>query len=574
VGAGPGGHVTLAWPLSIGSPDRVIPNVFHFCYGFLPEPQFGFLEYLAIKSAHELNRPERIYFHYQHECTGPWWEKAAEMLTLNRVEPPREIFGRKLKHFAHRSDVLRLQMLLKYGGIYMDIDTLCLRPFTPLLKYPCVMAWQSSRGLCNAVILSEPENEFLRVWLDTYRSFRSTGKDQFWDEHSVVVPGRLARRRSMRSHVKLLSHRAFFFPLCDEMDKLFESGDPAGFEESYCVHYCESVTRTRWLSRITPENVSQGNTNFARFVRRVLEGKVAADGAVESPLVSRLRGRTLARLGATLGKVRWIDSARHKTRWLCRRAREIVLLPRLVANLGFVPALGYVANWLRLAAACPTKEPFLILRSKRALHPLRCRGFADLAVFDRVFLQRRYACIDDARDVKLIVDCGAHVGYASAYFLTRFPNASLIALEPDPDHYAVLQANLAAFGNRARAERGAIWSHRADLVLTEAESGQSQPGKARVRPPLAGEPPSVAAQDLATLLQQSGFERISLLRMNIGGAEATVFQSDCQAWIDRVDRLVVDLHGEASRWAFEQAMARADREVLAFGPVRMALRRV
>lgn len=552
----------------------MIPNVFHFCYGFLPEPQFGFLEYLAIKSAYELNRPERIYFHYQHACTGPWWEKAAEMVTLNRVEPPQEIFGRKLRHFAHRSDVLRLQMLLEHGGIYMDIDTLCLRPFTPLLDHPCVMAWQSSRGLCNAVILSEPNNKFLRAWLDAYRSFRSTGKDPFWDEHSVVLPGRLARQRSLRRHVTLLSHRAFFFPLSDEMERLFESNDPTGFEESYCVHYCESVTRTRWLSRITPENATQGDTNFARFVRRVLEGEgTAADDRFSPPASGRQR-RTIARLGTALGKVRWIDSLRHKVRWSLRRAREIVWVPRLVANLGFVPALRYVANWLRLVAACPTKEPFLVFRSKRAAHPLRCRGFADLAAFDRVFLHRRYASIDDARDVKRIVDCGAHIGCASAYFLSRFPNASLIALEPDPDHFAVLQANLAPFGERARAVRGAVWSHRAELVLAEPGSRESGQGRARLRPPLAGETPTVVAQDLASLLEQNGCERISLLRLNIGGAEAVVFKSDCQPWIDRVDCLVVDLHGEESRSAFEEAMARAGREVAAFGPVRLAWRRI
>ena len=38
-----------------------IPNVFHFCYGLLPQAEFGFLEYLAIKSAMELNRPERVF---------------------------------------------------------------------------------------------------------------------------------------------------------------------------------------------------------------------------------------------------------------------------------------------------------------------------------------------------------------------------------------------------------------------------------------------------------------------------------------------------------------------------------
>ena len=64
----------------------MIPNVFHFIFGLLPEPHFGFLEYLAIRSAHEINHPARIFLHHQYECTGPWWEKTKELVTLNRVE--------------------------------------------------------------------------------------------------------------------------------------------------------------------------------------------------------------------------------------------------------------------------------------------------------------------------------------------------------------------------------------------------------------------------------------------------------------------------------------------------------
>ncbi len=553
----------------------MIPNVFHFCYGFLPEPQFGFLEYLAIKSAYELNRPERIYLHYQHECSGPWWDKAAEMLTLNRVEPPQEVFGRKLNHFAHRSDVLRLQVLQEHGGIYMDIDTLCLRPFTPLLDQRCVLAWQSNRGLCNAVILSEPGGEFVRAWLDSYRTFRSAGRDQFWDEHSVVLPGRLARDRSLRPHVTLLSHRAFFFPLWDEMHHLFESNDPARFKDSYCVHYCESVTRERWLRRITPENAVRGGTNFSRFVRRVLEGEDRGPelGSEGNRRSSGLVRRSVGSLGTSLCKVRWIDSLRHNLRWLRQNARDVAWLPRVVRNLGFVPAAGYVMHRLRLAAARPTKGPFLILRSKRAAHPLRCRGFDDLIAFDRIFILRQYACLDDAGEVGLIVDCGARVGYASAYFLTRFPAARLIALEPDPDNFAVLQANLAPYGERCQAVCAAVWSHPARLVLAEPTSGEGRQWKRRVRPATGDETPSVTAEDLGTLLAKSGFPRISILRMNIGGAESTVFGSNYESWIGKVDRLAIELHGAECRSAFHSTLAGGSHDTSWRGQVMLATRR-
>ena len=113
-------------------------------------------------------------------------------------EPPDEVFGRPLRHYAHQADIVRLKSLLKTGGIYLDIDTICCRSFDDLLVHPCVLGLQRDPigvcdGLCNAVILSEPGSTFLQEWFDSYRSFRADGCGQYWDEHSVRVPWRLAQ---------------------------------------------------------------------------------------------------------------------------------------------------------------------------------------------------------------------------------------------------------------------------------------------------------------------------------------------------------------------------------------------
>jgi hypothetical protein len=60
--------------------------------------------------------------HYQHLPTGPWWDLLAPHLTLIKTEVPDGIYGRKLSHFAHKADVLRLLAMKHSGGIYLDID--------------------------------------------------------------------------------------------------------------------------------------------------------------------------------------------------------------------------------------------------------------------------------------------------------------------------------------------------------------------------------------------------------------------------------------------------------------------
>jgi len=66
--------------------------------------------------------------------TGEWWERAKKFVTPIEVSVPRKIYGNKLYHYAHKADVLRILILLKFGGIYLDIDTVWIKPFKPLLN--------------------------------------------------------------------------------------------------------------------------------------------------------------------------------------------------------------------------------------------------------------------------------------------------------------------------------------------------------------------------------------------------------------------------------------------------------
>lgn len=225
-----------------------------------------------------------------------------------------------------------------------------------------------------------------------------------------------------------------------------------------------------------------------------------------------------------------------------------------VANLGFVPSILYKLQQLRNTIV-HTNQPFF-LYSKYARYPLMCRPHtSDINVFDQVFVAREYRCLDDLRDASLIVDCGANVGFSSAYFLTRFPKAHVIAVEPDHENFAILKANLAPYEGRYRAIRSAVWSEPVGLVFSERAFGDGREWARTVMKIRDGEHPAMVATDIGTLLKDSGVDRISILKIDIEGAEAVVFSSHYEHWIERVDTLVIELHGDECRSMFGKAIS-------------------
>lgn len=200
-----------------------------------------------------------------------------------------------------------------------------------------------------------------------------------------------------------------------------------------------------------------------------------------------------------------------------------------------------------------------VLSSEYAGYPLRCRiNSSDIHVFFQIFVEREYSCLDDVTQASFIVDCGANVGFSSAYFLSRFPVAEVVAVEPDAENFQLLSQNLLLYGNRARTIQSAIWSRPARLTISEGKYRDGREWSRQVRPCENGEA-GFEALDIGTLLAKSGHERICVLKMDIEGAEAVVFSENYESWIDRVDNMVIELHedsmfGNPTR-VFEKAIA-------------------
>jgi FkbM family methyltransferase len=199
-------------------------------------------------------------------------------------------------------------------------------------------------------------------------------------------------------------------------------------------------------------------------------------------------------------------------------------------------------------------RPFRLF-SQHARHGLWLRpGTSDLDVFRQIFLHREYSCLDRAANVRLVIDCGANVGYSSAYFLSRFPSCRVIAVEPDEGNFAACRGNLAPYGQRAQLIRSGIWSHAAGLKISEIPYRDGREWAVQVREAAADETPDLTAVDIGSLLAESGCSSISILKIDIEAAERHVFAHNYRHWLDAVEYLVIELHDRECRDVFFRAI--------------------
>ncbi|WVR07184.1 hypothetical protein IAU60_004225 [Kwoniella sp. DSM 27419] len=284
---------------SLPPPQEPIPNIVHYVYGLASEPQpdFPYFAYLAMRSALVSLKPDEVWFHCIHEPQGYWWDRvkdwegwydgAGEKKGMMRVLKARDVqwVGRDRRpviHFAHKADIIRLEVLRDYGGIYLDIDTFVIQPFEPhsLMRQDVVLGMEAHgltflrgqggdnemepKGLCNAVIVARQGAEFLHRWLSSYDGFR----EDKWTEHSVEMPWTLAKLYP--TLVTVLSERAFFWPLWtdDHIHAVYETTE-YDFAKSgqLAYHAWESKARP-YLSMLDPVTIHGIDSSFTRMARR------------------------------------------------------------------------------------------------------------------------------------------------------------------------------------------------------------------------------------------------------------------------------------------------------------------
>lgn len=183
-------------------------------------------------------------------------------------------------------------------------------------------------------------------------------------------------------------------------------------------------------------------------------------------------------------------------------------------------------------------------------------GSSDAQVLQQVFGQEEYRLAHLRRrqelvefvDAKrrqglrpLIVDAGANIGAASFYFLHQFPDARVVAIEPEAGNFALLQENLRGLDVRCVLAALAGRKERRRLV----DHGEGHWGYA-TEPALDGGLETITLDEILTEEADGLFPL--LVKVDIEGGEADVFSGDT-AWVARTPVLIVELHD----WMYPRA---------------------
>lgn len=144
-----------------------------------------------------------------------------------------------------RSDVLRYEILHRHGGVYIDHDFECLRPFDPLLEgVSCFTAWEiQDRSLANGFMGAEIGHGFIDTLIRRLPESVRVRRGKF-KPNQISGPGHMNRVWKLGHEDVVAFPQSQFFPYGFAEIKSHNPGE-LWPEEAYAVHHWNNRRREK-----------------------------------------------------------------------------------------------------------------------------------------------------------------------------------------------------------------------------------------------------------------------------------------------------------------------------------------
>ena len=179
----------------------------------------------------------------------------------------------------------------------------------------------------------------------------------------------------------------------------------------------------------------------------------------------------------------------------------------------------------------------------------------------RLSLEKRKMFRDEIEDMKdlfqalnkepaHIFDCGANIGLFTVLMKNRYPDAKVIAIEPDEENFLELKKNASKYSD-VFFEKYGIWN--TDTKLKVSDKYNRGKWGIVVEEDLVDS--NIESISINTLVKKYNIDIIDILKIDIESSEKQLFSSNYEAWLPKVRKIVIELHDgheeDCSRTFFE-----------------------
>jgi FkbM family methyltransferase len=139
-----------------------------------------------------------------------------------------------------------------------------------------------------------------------------------------------------------------------------------------------------------------------------------------------------------------------------------------------------------------------------------------------------------------IIDAGANIGTSAIFFAKKYPDAKIIAIEPESGNFSMLQKNAEPYNN-IMTVKAAICGTSENRTIQDRSTGHWGYTVTDTINETVSTGQIIECTTINEIVNKYNIDQISLLKLDIEGGEKEVFECS-KEWIDLTEIIVIELH--------------------------------
>ena len=257
-----------------------VPGIVHFIN---TGDKFPYMYYLSIMSAIKVQKPDRVILWLYKTPTGIWFEHIKKFVECRMVSAPDKLqtmqiddtYGFKNPDHVRASttkNIIQNQVVLEYGGMFMDMDCFSLREAWSLYRgKPCVVPCNMDLTSCenpinNSFLLADKNDDVVRQFVDLSLDILKQDTIRFGetgcDLYSTVVKRNVSAVTLIDVHKILGGDNEFLQYICGQKEYTET--------ELRIIHLWTLAHYVKWDQLKDPSNLRDISPAFESMVKSIL----------------------------------------------------------------------------------------------------------------------------------------------------------------------------------------------------------------------------------------------------------------------------------------------------------------
>ena len=173
----------------------------------------------------------------------------------------------------HKADIVRIMKLYEHGGIWIDLDILCIKPIPPyMIKSPDIQYFTYYNTVPTGLLISTPKNEcieYIYNYCKTKIHRKNINND--WQQFGPTLWNTCILDNILFKNCSVLDNKTVYPYMWNEPEILFFTNEDRVLPITFCIHwYNGNINSRKYIDKFESTNIDENRCVFEKYLSHIL----------------------------------------------------------------------------------------------------------------------------------------------------------------------------------------------------------------------------------------------------------------------------------------------------------------